>query len=579
MSRIGSPIVPPLQNLTSLEDLARLLGQTPTPLSAYMPTSADLSDSPSPPETLSNSSTGSASTPLASPRSSGRGARGMSTASPRANTSDQAHFVRISGGAKPRVSNANPSDGAPDEPAPTRRRASSGLASLRSLSLSPLTTSTRTSTSTLSATTTTTGLFTTTTTTTATGTDADSSTDSGADVLFGLPLVLHRGSTPSRKFNTSNSSTSSPSRTPNNSFSNTPVGVRKGLPSEGHARLQTQQDLQNFGTLRDRAQQRNALLAAIESENLEAIFEDRLKLPDIEPWARYFPVVDPEKLNGRMTEVVTQYVDRYGPDRDLLTYARWCDHHHLCMATNDAEMKRSSSLRHCVSGHVRDLCVELRKLDETGDEASLKKSVESLMKLIARNEKTPALAVSRHKNTAALALARNKSTTALELARNKDITALELARHKDITALELAQQTYASTQMMLQKTVLLSAYGSGAKKTLDRFRDKLEEAHRIQEDSVVALQKAIHTVQPRWTRAIQLSEDQLVEHCVNVFARGMTIPTGDPLPQAVTPSQLQVVWKALDRLIGAPEGRFTALQTAALGYVRECIEQRLDESN
>lgn len=488
------------------------------------------------------------------------------TDSPRAG--DHAPFVRISGGAKPRLSNAHRPDGAPDEPSPTRRRASSGLASPRSFSLSPLTTSTRTSTSTLSATTTTTGLFTTTTTTTAAGTDADSRTDSGADVLFGLPLVLHRGSTPSRKFNTSNSSTSSPSRTPHNSFSNTPAGGRKELPPGHQTGLQTQQDLQNFGTLRDRAQQRNALLAAIESENLDAIFADRLKLPDIEPWARYFPVADPEKLSGRMTEVVTQYVDRYGPDRDLLTYARWCDHHHLCMATNDAEMKRSSPLRHCVSGHVRDLCVELRKLDETGDEASLKKSVESLMKLIARNEKTPALAVSRHKNTAALALARNKSTTALEL-----------ARHKDITALELAQQTYASTQMMLQKTVLLSAYGSGAKKTLDRFRDRLEEAHRIQEDSVVALQKAIHTVQPRWTRAIQLSEDKLVEHCVNVFARGMTIPTGDPLPQAVTPSQLQVVWKALDRLIGAPESRLTALQIAALGYVRESIEQRLDGSN
>ncbi len=495
---LPSPSLPSISSLGELPPLPAL------PLSTSLPLSADS------PRRLSGSSKGSSS-PLLLAQSSGKGARALSNASPVSPRSSMG-FIRVSGSATPR--------------------------------LQPGTSTATTSTTQLASITTTTTTSTTTTLTTAISADADFeldfeySTGSDADSNSGPSRRLSISNTPSRRVSRSGSAASSPNRSPGGSFSNTPEVGRKTPSPEKRMGPQTVENREKFDQLRAQARQRDDLLEALRSGNLEAVFTAQLALEGGEKgarkaWADHFPVADPEKLNGQMTAVVRQYVDRHGPHSELMAYAQWCDRHRLRMLVNDAELVRFPTLKDGVNREVRKLCLALRRLDETTDEATLKESVRSI--------KT------------------------------------RISAHETITALQLAHQTYASTRMMLQKTALLAEYCAGT--TLDQFHDKLVEAHRMQENSMAELQTALRRVQPKWTRAIQLSEVALVGHCVNVYARGLTIPTEDLVPKAVVPAQLHVVLLMLYELISRPEGMHSVLEIAAMDYLCECICDRLDAWN
>ncbi|MDO9434069.1 hypothetical protein [Hydrogenophaga sp.] len=323
-------------------------------------------------------------------------------------------------------------------------------------------------------------------------------------------------------------------------MTNTPEVDRKNPALLKSTGPQAKENREKFDKLRQLAEQRDKLLEALGLQDRQKIFEAYPLVDEsgIEPgkaWASQLPLVsDPAKLNGKMTAGAQQYVAYYGLDRELMDYAQWCDRYHdrypLCVSMNDADTTGSPSLSKSDPHKVRELCVALRKLDERADELGLEMSARAIMAMITRNKK--------------------------------------------ITVLELTQQTYVSTRMMLEKTVLLAEYGAGP--TLNVFREKLVEAHKTQEEATSVLQSALRRVQPKWTRAIPLSGVQLVGLCVNVYAHCMTNPADEPIPKAVTPAQLTIVWKALDSLLRQPEGTLTLQEIVAMEYLMERISERVD---
>ncbi|QHE85854.1 hypothetical protein [Hydrogenophaga sp. BPS33] len=272
-------------------------------------------------------------------------------------------------------------------------------------------------------------------------------------------------------------------------------------------------------------------MTALQAGNMDVLYAVCLVLPDHVPWEDHLPMPDPEKLSGDMTAVATRYTDAYGEHDNLLAYAQWCDELHLCMKASNAVMSGSESLKKSVPDEVRELCVALRQMNETADEASLKEAARSIVEKLG-----------------------------------------------GMTAQALAHQTYASPRMMLEKCETLARYC--ARPAFEDFRSQLAMADRMREDSLTTLQQAMRMVQPKWSRKLRLSDNELVGHCVNVYAHFLSTPAVDPVLPSVTREQLDVMAQMLGRLLvqSKNDGR-SALEIASLNHVWQSVMARLDELN
>ncbi len=262
-------------------------------------------------------------------------------------------------------------------------------------------------------------------------------------------------------------------------------------------REQDKEALSNPGELVKRANLRDDLLAAIAKYDVAAIATLRAKMPKGVTMASYLPIPNAENVPVSLIKLALTYHDQVEQDHDLLHYATWCANLHDVEKLRPKAMAAIAASPHALKPKVRDLCIALRTLDDTADEASLKKSATSIKKMLKDNQR--------------------------------------------ITVQTLAQQPFAGTRMMLQKCTLLSKYIDGT--TLNKFRAKVEQAHQERKHATAQLPVELlkKTVDAKTVTAL----------CVTVFARRETGALVNFLRSGFTKAQLQTMFTTLHRVIAS----------------------------
>lgn len=280
--------------------------------------------------------------------------------------------------------------------------------------------------------------------------------------------------------------------------------------------------LQNPDEVQRRAKQRDLLFAALATEGPQAIAQALEDLPEDTTLASYLPVPNPEKFRPEILRSAKQYTNTFSPDRSLVDYLDWYEVHHHLALFNDMSLEDNPGLKSAIQPKVIELCMALRALDETDDEATLKQTARAIQKMLS---------------------------------------------DKSITVLTLAQQPCASTRMMLQKCTLLQKYAGRDGKAFTRLRQTLEEAHQIRKTSHAGLQDAL-LQKP-------FNESNVVAMAASSYARAMTIPTAGYLRPGTPQVQLKAMDAVLERVIKNPTEPLNALHSAALVHVRESVVGQL----